>query len=283
MISEFLLHSTVRISSILNNNMISTGTGFFFIFSIKNKEIPVIVTNKHVVRNSVKGNFRLSVADTNGNWIKNNYIDISCENFEKIWIMHPDEDIDLCIMPIAPLLQEAQKIGKNIYFKALNKSIIPSFEQIEKLTAIEDIIMIGYPNGLWDSYNNMPIVRRGVTATNVKLNYNNKKEFLIDIAAFPGSSGSPVFIYNQGSYPMEDGIAVGNRLILLGVLYAGTQMSVDGNIEIIEVPTANIPIAKSKIPNNIGIIIKIEKLLDFESVLEQKLNNIERSDNYEEY
>ena len=137
--------------------------------------------------------------------------------------------------------------------------------------------MIGYPNGLWDSYNNMPIIRRGVTATNVKLDYNNKKEFLIDIAAFPGSSGSPVFIYNQGSYPVEDGIVVGNRLILLGVLYAGTQMSVEGNIEIMEVPTANIPITKSKIPNNIGIIIKIEKLLDFESILEEKLNNFERS------
>ena len=213
------------------------------------------------------------MADTNGNWIKNDYIDINCEQFEEMWIMHPEEDIDLCIMPIASLLKEAQKMGKNLYFKALDKNIMPSFEQIEKLTAIEDILMIGYPNGLWDSYNNMPIIRRGVTATNVKLDYNNKKEFLIDIADFPGSSGSPIFIYNQGTYPVKDGIVVGNRLILLGVLYAGTQMSVEGNLEIIEVPTANIPIAKSQIPNNIGIIIKIEKLLDFESILEQKLNN----------
>ena len=277
MISEFLLHSTVRITSIFNNNMIGTGTGFFFIFTINNNEVPVIVTNKHVVKNSIKGNFRLSLADTNGNWIKKSYIDINCEEFEEMWIMHPEENIDLCIMPIASLLQKAQEMGKNLYFKALDKTIIPSFEQIEKLTAIEDILMIGYPNGLWDSYNNMPIIRRGVTATNVKLDYNNKKEFLIDIAAFPGSSGSPVFIYNQGSYPVEDGIVVGNRLILLGVLYAGTQMSVEGNIEIMEVPTANIPITKSKIPNNIGIIIKIEKLLDFESILEEKLNNFERS------
>lgn len=277
MISEFLLHSTVRITSIFNNNMIGTGTGFFFIFIINNTEIPVIVTNKHVVKNSIKGNFRLSLADVNGNWIKNAYIDINCEEFEKMWIMHPEENIDLCIMPIASLLQKAQEMGKNLYFKALDKNIIPSFEQIEKLTAIEDILMIGYPNGLWDSYNNMPIIRRGVTATNVKLDYNNKKEFLIDIAAFPGSSGSPVFIYNQGSYPVENGIAVGNRLILLGVLYAGTQMSVEGNLEIIEVPTANIPITKSKIPNNIGIIIKIEKLLDFESILEEKLSNLKRS------
>lgn len=257
--------------------MIGTGTGFFFIFTINNNEVPVIVTNKHVVKNSIKGNFRLSLADSNGNWIKNSYIDINCDDFEKMWIMHPEENIDLCIMPIASLLQEAQKMGKKLYFKALDKTIIPSFQQIKKLTAIEDILMIGYPNGLWDSYNNMPIIRRGVTATNVKLDYNNKKEFLIDIAAFPGSSGSPIFIYNQGSYPVQNGIVVGSRLILLGVLYAGTKMNIEGNVEIVEVPTVNIPIMKSKIPNNIGIIIKIEKLLDFEIILEQKLNNLERS------
>ena len=277
MISDLLLHSTVRITSIFKNNMIGTGTGFFFIFTINNNEVPVIVTNKHVVKNSIKGNFRLSLADSNGNWIKNSYIDINCDDFEKMWIMHPEENIDLCIMPIASLLQEAQKMGKKLYFKALDKTIIPSFQQIKKLTAIEDILMIGYPNGLWDSYNNMPIIRRGVTATNVKLDYNNKKEFLIDIAAFPGYSGSPIFIYNQGSYPVQNGIVVGSRLILLGVLYAGTKMNIEGNVEIVEVPTVNIPIMKSKIPNNIGIIIKIEKLLNFEIILEQKLNNLERS------
>lgn len=271
MISEHLSHSTVRITSIFKNNMIATGTGFFFIFHIENDDVPVIVTNKHVVRNSIKGTFRLSVADNNGNRIKNDFIDINCQDFEEMWIMHPDENIDLCIMPIAVLFEEAQKMRKTLYFKGLDRSIIPSPQQIEKLTAIEDILMIGYPNGLWDSYNNMPIIRRGVTATNVKLDYNNKKEFLIDIAAFPGSSGSPVFIYNQGTYPISDGIAVGNRLILLGVLYAGTQMGIKGDLEIKEIPTYSMPMVISQIPNNIGVVIKIEKLLDFEHILKEKM------------
>lgn len=42
--------------------------------------------------------------------------------------------------------------------------------------------------------------------------------FLIDAGVFPGSSGSPVFIYNQGTYPVKDGIALGSRLIFVGVL-----------------------------------------------------------------
>ena len=57
---------------------------------------------------------------------------------------------------------------------------------------VEDVLMIGYPNGLWDTTHNMPIIRRGTIATDIKLDYNEKKEFVIDAACFPGSSGSPV-------------------------------------------------------------------------------------------
>lgn len=65
--------------------------------------------------------------------------------------------------------------------------------------------MIGYPNGLWDSVNNMPIVRRGTMATNISLNHNDKREFVIDAACFPGSSGSPVVLFNKGGYADKKG------------------------------------------------------------------------------
>jgi len=58
--------------------------------------------------------------------------------------------------------------------------------QLGELSAIEDIIMIGYPDGIWDSINNQPIIRRGITATQPKNNFNGKQEFLIDAACFPG-------------------------------------------------------------------------------------------------
>jgi hypothetical protein len=48
--------------------------------------------------------------------------------------------------------------------------------------------MVGYPNGLWDTANNFPLIRRGVTATHIKNNYNGKSEFVIDIACYGGSS-----------------------------------------------------------------------------------------------
>jgi len=72
--------------------------------------------------------------------------------------------------------------------------------------------MVGYPVGIWDSANNMPVIRRGITATHPGKDYEGKSEFMIDAACFPGSSGSPVFLFNLGSYPQKaGGIVIGTR------------------------------------------------------------------------
>ena len=129
--------------------------------------------------------------------------------------------------------------------------------------------MIGYPNGIWDSVNNMPIFRKGTTATNPLIDYNGKKEIMIDIAAFPGSSGAPVLIFNEGGYRDKKGnMYWGNsRIILLGVLYAGPQATATG--EIIMTPNIQRPIAVSHIPNNLGLVIKSERILELEKLFKQ--------------
>ena len=46
---------------------------------------------------------------------------------------------------------------------------------------------------------------------------------MIDVACYPGSSGSPVLIFNEGSYNKKGaGLVVGDTSFLLGVLYAVT-------------------------------------------------------------
>lgn len=58
---------------------------------------------------------------------------------------------------------------------------------------IEDIIMIGYPDGLINYNDNMPIVRKGTTATSICHLYNGLEIFITDLPTFGGSSGSPIF------------------------------------------------------------------------------------------
>ena len=52
---------------------------------------------------------------------------------------------------------------------------------------------------------------------------------------------------------------------LLGVLYAGPQHTVQGEVKI--VPIQQKAIAVSGIPNNLGMVIKAEQLLAFEGML----------------
>lgn len=269
--SEQLTFSTVRIECELISGGIGTGTGFFYQFAKQgDKYVPAIVTNKHVIEGAQKGLIHLHLADGNGKPLSGQIFSVVIENMQANWLLHPDPEVDLCILPIASLLTQAQASGQNVFLISLDHSLIPAQDLIAELTAIEDIIMIGYPNGIWDQVNNMPIIRKGITATHPNMNYNGKQEFMIDAACFPGSSGSPVFLFNMGTFARRDGsTVVGARIALLGVLYAGPQHTATGEIQIVNVPTQQKPVTFSRIPNNLGIVIKSARLVEFDAILQK--------------
>lgn len=275
-IYEQLCFCTSRIETEDSNGNTYSGTGFFFDLKVNEQIVPLLITNKHVVKGMKKGMFRFTTADENGSpdYKRHSTIEYS-DDFERMWIMHPFSDVDLCVLPINRLLEAATKSGKHLFYRTLDNSIIPNDAQKETLDAVEEITMVGYPNGLWDSVNNMPIIRRGITATNYNIDYNGKKEFLIDAACFPGSSGSPVLICNVGGYRDKQGNLKwgSSRVYLLGILYAGPQLTITGDIHIVNVPTEQQKVlAVSHIPNNLGYIIKAERILDFSPIFESLLS-----------
>jgi hypothetical protein len=255
--SEALTYSTVRIECKTRNAGVSIGTAFFFEFLKEgDKSVPVLITNKHVIAGAVEGRFLLHTADPSGGPLPGATINVQLDSFEHRWIVHPNKEVDLCIMPVAPLFFEANKQAKQIFHVPLDPALIPTLEEMRELTALEDIIMIGYPIGIWDSKNNMPVVRRGITATHAGTDYEGRQEFMIDAACFPGSSGSPVFLFNFGSYTTKaGGVNIGSRIKLIGILYAGPQYTTQGELQIINVPTQQKTIAISHIPINLGICI----------------------------
>lgn len=264
------MHTTVRLECLLDDNRTSTGTGFFFSFKVDDKtHVPVIVTNKHVINKSKVGTFVLTRSDEQGEPILGATERIVLNNFESLWKKHPEENVDLAIFPIAPLIHEAEAKGIKFFAPSIGEDLLPTPEKLADLSGLENITMIGYPNGIWDEKNNMPIVRRGITATNPKHDYNGLPVFVIDCACFPGSSGSPVLIFDQGGYLDAKGNLNlgGGRVILLGVLFAGPQHVAEGEIQTIEVPLAQIPISLSKIPNNLGFVVKAHKIADFRKML----------------
>ena len=108
-ITEQLAFSSLRIQVTTKEGK-GTGTGFFYNFLDDGVErIPAIVTNKHVVKGALQGSFLLTSANDDGSPNLSSHIPVTLENFESKWIPHPDNNVDLAIMPIAPLLNETSQ------------------------------------------------------------------------------------------------------------------------------------------------------------------------------
>lgn len=271
-ITEQLLDGVIRIEAIAKNKK-STGTGFFFQFYVdesKKIAIPVIITNKHVVNgyDSIRLFFRIGI-DSQPAYAPP-FIKTIKDDATTV-IQHPEKDVDLVAIPVAPITNELKENGiETFYISSDDKEIPTDSAQREDLKAIEDIWMIGYPNGLWDAKNNMPIVRKGITATIPYLDYNGRREFLIDVAAFGGSSGSPVYFYrdlytDKRTYQAK----IGTKLYLLGILYAGPLYSVDGKIVKTNSIDSLLTTSQivSNIPMNLGYVIKADKIDAFRTIL----------------
>jgi V8-like Glu-specific endopeptidase len=275
--SSSLLFNTARIVAQHADGTESIGTAFFFQFSVDTQTfVPVIITNKHVVEGADRGLFFVheAIKDENGKVRPSKQsFGISVPNFEASWTGHPEEEVDLCAMPFGPVLDRALSIDKEVFYISFDESVIPTQTQLGSLTALEDITMVGYPIGLWDNVNNFPILRRGVTASHPATNFQGKSLGVVDIAVFPGSSGSPVILLNEGSFSRGNGnIAIGSRFLLLGVLFAGPQYRADGSINIVDIPTKQVATASTMIPIHLGFYIKSAEIIKLKEHLFSMLN-----------
>lgn len=267
--SSKLLFSTVRIECQLQDGSTSTGTAFFFTYQIDEKRhLPLLITNKHVISGATIGQFHVHEAMTdNPNEPAPRSFVITLNNFEQRWFMHPDPLVDFCVMPFEPLRQQAQTMGKAVFNCPLPDAIIPNQAALENLAALEDVVMVGYPIGLWDSTNNFPILRRGSTASHPATNFQGKEQGVVDMACFPGSSGSPILIMNEGGFTTSQGFTVGTRIYLLGVLFAGPVHKADGKIEIAEIPTHSVAISRTTIPIHLGYYVKASAIANLKPIL----------------
>ena len=296
--AELLSYVTVRLSCVRANG-ISYGTGFFYdIPHVTNPalHLPVIVSNRHVVKDVRETIIIFTLADTNSLPSSETYT-LKIDNRAFPWIGHPDASVDLSVLPIVPALNHMQSQGKRPFFFSLNSSYIPDDEYLKSITQTDEVIMIGYPGGLWDNANNQPIFRKGILATSPRKDFGGRREFLIDMPVYWGSSGSPVLLFSDGMYfDRKSGSGMlGGRVKLLGVNCATITSTVSGKVVPVPVPTVVEDVvptdntttgqpnnaasrfsleAKMGVPNNIGIIIHASRLKEIEEMFANILRNL---------
>lgn len=258
-INEILLNSTTRIVSYKNGREFGTGTGFFYHLAERaGKSIVGLVTNKHVIHDCEKATVIISVFNKDG---VEEHLPHTIDLKPPALIEHPDPNIDLCALIVGPFLNEMERNGKNIRHAYVTNEICATEKTFSEILPLDEVTMIGYPIGIWDAVNNGSIARRGVIASNPRHNYEGRPEFIVDMACMPGSSGSPVFIANSGVYgTKKGGIIGGDRIIFLGVLWGGPQQTITGKVISVPVPMQRNKYAISRIPTNLGYIIKATEL-----------------------
>mgnify|MGYP000272654877 CR=1 FL=1 len=262
-LTENLLFVTVRIDTVDAAGNTGSGTGFLISHQYKGNNLLSIVTNKHVVEGAVKYGMTF-IKSENGQPKLGDSFRIDLENFENIWQGHPDKDIDITVMPLEPLLKLLkEQRNVNVFFRTISSQNIPSEEQIKSIDALEEVVFVGYPNGIWDSKNFTPIMRKGTTATPFSLDFEGKKQFIIDASVFGGSSGSPVFLISSGLYADKTGKVVsGNRFFFLGVVTAVFVKRSVNEIVSLPIPTNAKSVVVDQEMIDLGIVFKSSTVIE---------------------
>lgn len=275
---DALAYSTVRVLAGKNGCApTSVGTGFLYQVNDKEKNLSkiFIITNKHVIKNSEVIHFKLTHAktleeatETKGN--NKSSQDITWQLAGNV-VNHQSSEVDLCAIDITIPVGSILSTGNKLRSMILDSSWLATQSELEAAKYVEQVLVVGYPRGIWDYHNNLPIARTGTTATHMNENYENKTNFLLDIAAFQGSSGSPVFLYQSPFFRQPDGsISPGTKIKLIGVIWGVIESDIQGEMKIVNVPSSNssVPVMKSSL--NLAIALQASLILDIDAQIFNK-------------
>lgn len=272
--TKLIFYTTCRIVNHTINNKTKHGTGFFMNYKFDNGDVVrVVLTCKHVIENYKTIEVFSCLDDGSANPIDTVSFCMKYEigSNDELVVKHPIEDLAALIFSYNDKI--FLKGNRQPYYLSLEEQNVPP-NKTEEIDFIQSIIMVGFPEKVYDKFNNKPIVRRGVTATPFQNNFDGKKQFLLDIASFHGSSGSPVFLLDDAPFMINNVFVPGPRFYLLGMFTGGWEelndayKSVEASIDGIK---QNI---KVKLPNNIGYVLKSEVFIEIKPLLYSLCNEL---------
>jgi hypothetical protein len=266
--AEQLLFTVVRIEG-LDKERAWVGTGFLYSVDTERGGLVLLVTNKHVLEGAVQIRIQMVRVDPDKEEpLLGERSEIVLADFDdESWIGHPDPAVDVAILPLNDELDKLNNRRERPFMRSLVAKLFMKRNDVRELDVVEEIVFVGYPNGIFDSRNLLPVFRRGMTATPFAIDYEGEPAFLVDASVFPGSSGSPVFILDRGTYsPWSGGLVFQGRMIFLGVLAAVHIREVQGRVT--ELPARLLVEVEDTL--DLGIVYKswtvdecVDKLLHF--------------------
>lgn len=215
-IPEFYINAVISIGKRNATEISWMGTGFFILRKIdkKGNVCPMFVTNKHVLVN--QSSIVLRLRKKNSGIL--DIIDVPiCKGEKKQYYQHPNEKIDIAVIPLD---------GKFISYNDID---FAAFDIDEQAMASEQlrqegvdegtlIHMLGFPMGLVNINDNLPICRLGCIARISEAQIQESYNILADIQNFPGNSGSP--IVTRPELVSIEGTKSLNKSVLVGIVHS---------------------------------------------------------------
>jgi len=156
-----------------------------------------VVTAKHLIqptrlRDLVIFTFAIRVGKQDHvDWHR---LELSGEELGKRLHVCKKDDVDVAVVDVTDL--ENQEIKKLLDERVQVMNISgATLDQLPNKSPIEvqpgdDVIVIGYPRGLYDQFNKLPVLKKGILSTPIGLRFNGQDAFLLDFKYYEGSSGS---------------------------------------------------------------------------------------------
>jgi hypothetical protein len=245
------------------------GTGFFVGYSSEDGRLTTdyLVSNRHVVRAGTKGRFDLhpAVHDPHGTYQGpdlNRIVQVEVPNWEAAWVDHPDPEVDVSVMNIGSAVQGLLRERRIVaYYTKLAPSMLAGDDMLQALDSLEEVLFVGFPEGIADPIYHLPVLRRGVTSTPPGIDYAGKPAFLVDGAVYAGASGCPVVLQRPGLQPVM-GLPFGGQPILLGVLASTFEIVDYQRAERVDIPLRATGILRVKTYLNTGLAFKARCVIE---------------------
>lgn len=202
---EQIFLNTVLIENKTDNEF---GTGFLIQKKVDDTQSMILLfSNKHVFwgkkdKNNISAEKDIRITfhkkETDGSYKlgSTNNLNIHLKRGQIGYYEHPETAVDVAcinvsnVYTVLPVEMRSIELEKFIDF------------DLNSILAGQKIIFIGYPKGFFDTVNFLPVARSGFIASIPRVDFQGKKQLLIDAQVFPGSSGSPVFIQIGRAYKL---------------------------------------------------------------------------------
>ncbi len=204
-----LFLSTVRLKTRSSNNEIVDASAFIYIYPMEEGDFPFLVTTYSAVQRAVIGSMSF-FQQLDGEFALGKPHVLDIDNFSKLWYSKDEAAHNVAITPFLPFAKHLDKKGVSIVTQGITEQHLPTSKSYFELSFNQLLYYIGYPMGLWDYKNYLPIVRNAAIASLPMVNYQGNSQLLLNTTVLPGSEGSPLFEsrFNDRSNPLLLGMLV---------------------------------------------------------------------------